>query len=108
MNSDGSNQTLLTNNIGHNIFPAWSPDGKRIIFSSSNRETKTHGALLEGTFVYTMNADGSNLTKVAGVSGYFARFSPDGKRIAYITGKFHETAVFVANPDGSGAMKLTK
>lgn len=107
MNADGSNQTLLTNNIGHNIFPAFSPDGKRIIFSSSNRETKPDGSFVEGSFVYVMNADGSNLTKVGNVNGFFARFSPDGKKIAYIAGKFPETAVYIANADGSNQTNLT-
>ena len=108
MNSDGSNQTLLTGGIGHNIFPAFSPDGKRIIFSSSNRNAQTDGSYVEGSFVYMINTDGSNLTKIANLKSYFARFSPDGKKIAYISGKFPETAIYIANADGSGAMKLTK
>lgn len=108
MNADGSNQTLLTNNIGHNIFPAFSPDGKKIIFSSSRRETKADSSYVEGSYVYVMNADGSNLTKLANINSYFARFSPDGKKIAYIAGKFPETAVYIANADGSGTMKITK
>jgi Tol biopolymer transport system component len=107
MNADGSNQTLLTNNIGHNIFPAFSPDGKRIIFSSSNRETKEDGSYIDGSYVYTMNTDGSNLTKLD-IKSYFARFSPDGKKIAYISGKFPETAIYIANSDGSNVTKLTK
>src|SRR5215213_9722805 len=86
MNADGSNQTLLTNNIGHNIFPSFSPDGKLIIFSSSNREANSNGSYIEGSFVYSMNADGSNLTKIGGgINSYFARFSPDGKKIGYIS-----------------------
>jgi Tol biopolymer transport system component len=108
MNADGSNQTLLTGGIGHNIFPAFSPDGKRIIFSSSNRDADKDGSYVEGSFVYVMNTDGSNLTKIANMKSYFARFSPDGKKIAYISGKFPETSIYIANADGSGAMKLTK
>ena len=101
MNADGSNKTLLTADIGHNIFPGWSPDGK-VIFSSSKRDAA------EGTFLYTVNADGSGLQKLGNIGSYFARFSPDGKKIAYVTGKFPETAIYIANADGSGAMKITK
>jgi TolB protein len=107
MNADGSNQTLLTGGIGHNIFPAFSPDGKRVIFSSSKRETKPDGSYVDGSYVYTMNIDGSNLTKI-NLNSFYARFSPDGKRIAYISGKFPETAIYIANADGSSLMKLTK
>jgi TolB protein len=108
MNADGSNQTLLTNNIGHNIFPAFSHDGKKIIFSSSKRDTIADGSYVEGSFVYTINVDGSNLAKVGSINSFFARFSPDGKKIAYIAGKFPETAVYIANADGSGVVKVTK
>jgi TolB protein len=107
MNADGSNQILLTGGIGHNIFPAFSPDGKRIIFSSSKREAKEDGSFVDGSYVYTMNIDGSNLTKI-NINSFYARFSRDGKKIAYIAGKFPETAIYIANADGSGVVKITK
>lgn len=108
MNADGSNQTLLTGGIGHNIFPAFSADGKKIIFSSSKRDTKADGSYVEGSFVYTMNLDGSNLTKLGSINSFFVRISPNGKKIAYILGKFPEAMIYIANADGSGAMKITK
>jgi TolB protein len=108
MNADGSNNTLLTGGIGHNIFPGWSPDGKKIIFSSSKRDAKSDGSYVDGSYVYTMNADGSGLAKVGNIQSYFARFSPDGKKIAYASGRFPSTAIYVANADGSGAMKITR
>ncbi|MEO8573588.1 MAG: DPP IV N-terminal domain-containing protein [Pyrinomonadaceae bacterium] len=63
MNSDGSNKTLLTAGVGHNIYPGWSPDGKKIIFSSSKRDSESNGSFIDGSFLYTMNADGSGLYK---------------------------------------------
>ena len=107
MNADGSNQTLLTGGIGHNIFPAFSHDGKKIIFSSSNREGG-NTSYVDGSYVYVMNADGSNLTKLGNIKSFFARFSPNGKKIAYISGGFPKTDIYIANADGSGAVKLTK
>lgn len=108
MNADGSNQTLLTAGVGHNIFPAFSQDGKRIIFSSSRREENPTGTYVDGSFVYVINVDGSNLTKLANIPSFYARLSPDGKRIAYIAGKFPENAIYIANADGSGAVRVTK
>jgi Tol biopolymer transport system component len=99
MNADGSNQTLLTNNVGHNFYPAWSIDGKRIIFC-----TTREGA--EG-LIYQMNADGSDPKRLLQMPASWARYSPDGKRIAFISGKFPNTAVYVANADGSDAKKIT-
>jgi Tol biopolymer transport system component len=32
MNADGSNQTALTTNSSQDWTPAWSPDGKKVVF----------------------------------------------------------------------------
>jgi hypothetical protein len=62
MNSDGSNQTRLSNGIGWDTAPAWSPDGTKILFTSSYRDPDTA--------LYVMNADGSNPTRItAGSNG---------------------------------------
>jgi TolB protein len=108
MDADGSHQTLLTANIGHNIFPGFSPDGKRIIFSSSKREQNPDKSFVDGSYPYVINADGSGLTKLGNIQSFFARFSPDGKKIAYVSGKFPSTAIYVANADGTSAVKITK
>ena len=108
MNADGSDQKLLTANIGHNIFPGWSADGRRIIFASSKRDKQADGANDDDSYIYTINADGSDLKKLGNINSFFARFSPNGKHIAYVSGKFPATNVFVANADGSGAVQITK
>lgn len=55
MNPDGSEQTNLTNSPAADGFPAWSPDGSRIIFNS-DRDGNSE--------IYTMDVDGSDLTRV--------------------------------------------
>lgn len=57
MNSDGTQQTRLTNNPAGDTAPSWSPDGTKILFTSL-RDNPTQPAL------YVMNADGSNQTRV--------------------------------------------
>ncbi len=55
MDANGANQTRLTNNVGWDLDPAWSPDGKKIAFDTErdgNRE------------IYVMDADGSNQTNL--------------------------------------------
>ena len=99
MNADGSNQTLLTNNIGHNFYPSWSANGKRIIFTST-RDGEEQG-------LYSMNADGSDVKRIKDVPSFFARYSPDGKKIAYIAGRFPQTSIMVANADGTNAKKVS-
>ncbi len=58
MNADGTNQSRLTNNPTADGFPAWSPDGTRIVFVS--------GSILDenGVELYALNANGSNSVRL--------------------------------------------
>jgi TolB protein len=53
MNADGSGLTRLTDNSDSDLFPAWSPDGRHIAFTT-DRDGNDE--------VYIMNADGSGQT----------------------------------------------
>ncbi len=55
--------------------PDWSPDGRRITFSSNWRG---------GHQIYVITVAGGELTRVSPVGGCEPRFSPDGRRIAYV------------------------
>lgn len=78
MNADGSEQTRLTNNPKVDNWPNWSPDGKRIAFTSyrdGNAE------------IYVMNADGSGQMQLTDnpASDLWPVWSPDGSRIAFVS-----------------------
>ena len=51
MNADGTGQTNLTNNVAVDSWPAWSPDGTKIAFTS---QRDGNGE------IYSMNADGTH------------------------------------------------
>lgn len=105
MKADGSQQTLLTGGIGHNIFPSFSPDGRRILFSSSNRDGGS-ASYVEGSYLYVMDADGSNLKALSHIQSFFARFSPDGRKLAFIAGKFPASKIYLADADGGNQKVL--
>ena len=70
--------TRLTDDPADDGFPVWSPDGRRIAFSSTR----------DGDYnIYVMNADGSNLTQLTDdpAADQDPSWSPDGQRIAYVS-----------------------
>ncbi|MDX2163723.1 MAG: hypothetical protein SF162_20570 [bacterium] len=71
--SDGTNWRELTDNGSE---PAWSPDGSQIAFVRDENNT---------SYLYVMNADGSNERPVTQVPFlyYAPAWSPDGNQIAY-------------------------
>ena len=79
MDADGSHQTKLTNSPGEDSYPAWSPDGAQIAFTSVR---DGHNA----REIYVMNADGSNqrnLTNNPAADDAFPAWSPNGRQIAF-------------------------
>ena len=50
MNTDGSAKRRLTRNSAVDFSPAWSPDGRRIVFIRNRDGTQA---------IYVMNADGT-------------------------------------------------
>jgi TolB protein len=92
MSEDGSGLTRL----GPGEWPAWSPDGRRIVFSDPDAGLSV------------MNADGTGLTPL-GVRGYRADWSHDGSRITFVgdcgVPPPHEP-VCVMNADGTGLTRL--
>lgn len=99
MNSDGSNQTRLTNS-GTNRRPSLSADGRKIAFSS----------LTSSDNIYTMNVDGSNVTQLTANSADNGdpSWSPNGTKITFTSrrdsGNFE---IYIMNADGSNQTRLT-
>jgi len=108
MDADGNNQIRLTNDTAGDFSPTWSPGSRRIAFSSErDREYQPgHG---RATALYTMNADGSGQIAItsAGAQDRQPAWSPDGTRIAFSTNRDDDLGIWLVNPDGAGAVKIT-
>jgi TolB protein len=92
MNADGSDKRQVTSNGSSNFAPYFHPDGKRIVFSSSlppSPPLPLEGGGKEGaTFhLYLINDDGTGLEQVTvtGRFNSFPMFSPDGKRVVWVS-----------------------
>jgi dipeptidyl aminopeptidase/acylaminoacyl peptidase len=111
MNLDGSGQTNLTNHPVDDDYPAWSPDGTRIAFTSF-RGVSPPPFPPSNYDIFVMNADGSSLTNLTNNRNWDLQpsWSPDGTRIAFATFRGDPPGnyeVFVMNADGSGQTNLT-
>ena len=98
MNADGSDNRQITRLGGANFGPSWTPDGKRIIFSSNFRNPRS------GNFdLYLVNLDGSGLEQVtfSPVFDGFPMFSPDGTKLVWASNRGAavegETNIFIAD-----------
>lgn len=78
MRTDGTELRNLTNdNFRNDGWPRWSPDGKRIAFTS--RRTGDYE-------LWVINSDGSGLRQLTeSKGGHYSPWSPDGSSIAYST-----------------------
>ncbi|MBH0188728.1 MAG: hypothetical protein HP493_07720 [Nitrospira sp.] len=85
MNADGSGKQQATSNGASNFSPFFHPDGRRIIFSS-NVETRGEGGR-PSFHLYLVGDDGTGLERltVEGRFNSFPMFSPDGKRLVWVS-----------------------
>lgn len=84
MNADGSGQRQITTLGGANFAPFFTPDDRRIIFSSNYTNPRSHNFDL-----YLVNVDGSGLEQVTFDPEFdgFPMFSPDGKQLVWASGR---------------------
>ncbi len=102
---EGGHEMQVTSTAADNRKPMWSPDGKKIAFSS-NRESNYR--------IYLIDPDGSNQMNLTdNLSSIDPVWSPDGMKVAFIQcdGWILDSSanmeICIANVDGSDQMNLT-
>jgi TolB protein len=81
---DGKNAKQITNFGCASFAPTFTPDGKKILFSSNKHNCD--GRKFE---LYMINPDGSGLEQVTDFGGFtaFPEISPDGKKLVFASDK---------------------
>ena len=91
MRIDGTEHQRLTENRILDNHPAWSPDGRRIAFLAGALAENSYDFFKVTHHLYTMAPDGSDRHRLGtgffgGIVGMPPQWSPDGTRLAYISG----------------------
>lgn len=84
-----------------NTYPAWSPDGARIVFESTRDGPDAD--------IFIMDADGAQVVQLTDndVGESTPSFTPDGRFIVYTSEQDGNPDVFLMAIDGSGKRNLT-
>ncbi len=110
MDANGGDKTKIASDIdltcsGYSDL-IWSPNGKKILFQTSTLSSNNPIANFD---IRIMDADGGNKKRLTDYPEYDTspEWSPDGKKIAYMSGNLSNFDIRIMNPDGSDKKQLT-
>ena len=97
--SDGSGLRQLTRQAGNNGFPAFSPDGQKLVFRSGRGGSKN---------LYIMNNDGNGWKQLTWGewTDTMCDWSHAGDWITFASNRDGDFDIWLIRPDGSGLRKL--
>ncbi|MCP9487546.1 MAG: hypothetical protein MSC30_17000 [Gaiellaceae bacterium MAG52_C11] len=106
IDASGGRTTRLIRHAGGDSEPSWSPDGRRIAFTSTSSNS------IQGLFV--ANADGSAIRQLtrhrtsrdAPFLDAHPRWSPDGRRLLFHRYRNNRTTLYLVNADGSAVRRI--
>lgn len=104
MYADGSGQRPLTNVPGSDFDPAWSPDGKRIAFTSLRDGKKD---------IYLLTVETGAIVRLTTAGGdvqenFQPSWSPLGDRLVYVVRRFNAYQIWVMSDTGQENVQIAR
>ena len=99
----------ITNTVGCEYEPAWSPDGKWIAFTATKRDVTTIDSIAEDTHVWVVDATGGGrreLTSSLDRRARSPRWSTDSRNIFFLAGDRGQTLLYGVKTEGGSARPL--
>jgi serine/threonine protein kinase len=98
--TQATSRSALISSSRQDMWPAYSPDGKRITFASDRSGSDE---------IWTCHSDGSNCIQLTSFGGlvHNPRWSPDGKFIVFDSRRAGQADLFVIGAEGGNAQQLT-
>ena len=98
-----SHHVCVPGNCVDDVYPAWSPNGKRIAFTRFDDDAGL-------VAIYVMRADGTRgraVPNTAALGGQYPRYSPDGRDLVFEGGTSRGAAVFTIRLDGTHLRRVS-
>ncbi len=107
MNADGTGKTRVTKHRERDSDATWSPDYSQIVYASER--TGDDPPNREIFVMNTETGDSGPLTRLTFQAGkdYDPSWSPNGKRIAFLSKRDGDWEIYLVNPDGTNLVNLT-
>lgn len=114
MKADGRKQTRITTNpdFSFDRSPTFSPDGEKIAFESNRAVGEGVDNPESDTEIFTQNLDGTGLVQLTHNEtrefDLHPDFSPNGRKIAFVSNRDQQAGVFTMNADGTGERRRSR
>ncbi len=100
VDSDGSNFEIIEKHPDRDFAPAWSPNGKKLLFTSVR---DGHHELYE----LNLKSGKSKRVTQTEFDSEDGHYSPDGKQIAFTSNRGGKNDIYIMNSNGKGVRKIT-